>query len=300
MNMKTFKYLLPLLLLTTLLTGCNLPFGHAPTPVPPTQELNLLATLTQQAIEHSLQETINAPTATLPPTLTLTPLPPETLSPASTSLPSGPSEVKFRGGGTIAYYQRDIKAGEQQSYAIEAGAGQNLIVVASSEDNQVYFEVSWLEDGTVLVPFSDNASSVRLPLPQTGVYQVTLTSPEDNRYFLSFEVPAVLPVSPGANPLWVEGYIDVLDAFHPAAFTRVRYLMQLQAGSVLNVSLDSPALDGLTLALLGADDGQPYLRHEVKSTGVENFAVPVSQAYYLDVYSISGESASFTLTIAVE
>jgi len=287
------------LITAPLLPSCNLPFGQMPAPIPPTQELNLLATLTQQAIEQHVQETLTAPTAQLIPTITLTPLPSETVKPATTSLPSIPSEVKFRRGGTIAYVQREIKAGEEQAFTIEAGAGQNLIVVASSEGDQVYFEIEGLEDGLVFVPFTDNASSVRVPLPQTGIYQITLTSPGDSHYFLSFEVPAVLPVSPGANPLLVEGYLDVLENFHPASFTRVRYLMQLQAGSVLNVRLGSPALQGLSLALIGADDGQPFLRHEVQSNAIDNFAILVSQAYYLDIYSMSGESTAFSLQVEV-
>ena len=282
-----------------MLTGCNLPFRQPPVEIPPTQELNLLATLTQQAIELDVQETLTAPTAEPTFPATLTPIPLVTLSPTATfqSFPS--SEVKFRGGGTIAYYQRDIKAREEQVFLIEAGAGQNLIVVASSEGDQVYFKIESLEDGFVFVPYSDEVSSVRIPLPQTAIYQITLTSPGNSRFFLSFEVPAVLPVSPGTNPLQVEGYLDVLDDFHPASPTRVRYLMQLQAGSILNVRLASPALDGLSLALIGADDGQPFLRHEVQSTSIDNFVVSESQGYYLDVYSLSGNSAEFSLQVGV-
>ena len=291
--------LILIIVIISVLTGCNLPFRQPPVEIPPTQELNLLATLTQQAIEYDVQETLTAPTAepTLP--ATLTPIPLVTLSPTATSQSFSPTEVKFRGGGTIAYYQRDIKARDEQVFLIEAGAGQNLIVVASSEGDQVYFKIESLENGFVFVPYTDEVSSVRIPLPKTAIYQITLTSPGNSRYFLSFEVPAVLPVSPGTNPLQVEGYLDVLDDFHPASPTRVRYLMQLQAGSILNVRLASPALDGLSLALIGADDGQPFLRHEVQANSIDNFVVSESQGYYLDVYSLSGKSAEFSLQVGV-
>jgi len=294
MNTKHSRALILFLITAALLPSCNLPFGRTPeATLPPIQELNLLTTLTQVAIEHDVQETITAPTTTKAPTITLTLLPPVTVA------PSIPSEVQFRRGGTTAYFQRDIMAGEGQSYTIEAGAGQDLIVVVSSEGDQVTFEIDWQEDGTVLVPFSDQASSVRVPLPQTGIYQITLTSPGSSRYFLTFEVPAVLPVSPGASALLVDGYLDVLEDFHPDSFTHVRYQLQLQAGNLLNVRLSSPALEGLSLALIGADDGQPFLRHEVQSTAIDNFVVPVSQKYYLDVYSVSGVSAAFSLEIGV-
>jgi len=150
------------------------------------------------------------------------------------------------------------------------------------------------------VPFSDKATSVQVQLPWTGDYQITLTSAVDIDYFLSVEVPANLVVSPGMGAAVVDGYIDVLGAFHPDAFTRVRYLMELQAGSILDVQLSSQAINGLALALIGADDGQPYLRYEVQSTSINNLAIPVSQGYYLDVYSVSGESAAFSLTIDVK
>ena len=76
--------------------------------------------------------------------------------------------------------------------------------------------------------------------------------------------------------------------------------MELQAGSILDVQLSSQAINGLALALIGADDGQPYLRYEVQSTSINNLAIPVSQGYYLDVYSVAGESAAFSLTIVVK
>ena len=300
MNSASSRTLILILLSTAMFTGCNLPFGQTPAPIPPTQEINLLATLTQQAIENDVQETLTAPTVTSSPTITLTPLPPETVSPTNTPLFFTPVEIKFRSGGTIAYQKGGIKAGQQVSFTLEAGQGQTLIAVLSSAENQAYFEIKELEGGEVLVPFSDSASSIQTKLPWTGDYQITLSSPVDLEYFLSVEVPANLVVSPGLGASVVNGTINVLNAFHPDAFTRVRYLVGLQAGSLLNVQLSSSNLSGLSLALIGADDGQPFLRHEVQSHTIDNFSVPVSQGYYLDVYSVSGESGAFSLTVEVE
>ena len=302
MNTKFSLTLILILISSAALSGCNLPFGQAPElpQFPPTQELNLLATLTQQAIEHDVQQTATAPTATLAPTSTLTLLPPETLSPTQTPLFASPSEIKFNPGGTISYHKGIVKAGQQIIFTLGAGQGQTLIARVSSGEDQAYFEIKGLEGGEVLVPFSDNASSVQVDLPWTGDYQITLTSSVDQDYFFSVEVPANLVVSPGLGAAVVDGYIDVLSAFHPDSFTRVRFLMGLQAGSILDVRLSSQAINGLALALIGADDGQPYLRHEVQSASVEGFVVPETQAYYLDVYSVSGESAAFSLTIDVK
>jgi hypothetical protein len=301
MNTKFSLTLILILLTSTALTGCNLPFGRAPElpQIPPTQDLNLLATITQQALEHSIQETQTAPTPAATETITLTPLPLETISPTSDTLPAPPSEIKFKSGGTMAYLKGDLKAGEQQTFTLEAGQGQTLIAVVSSETNQAYFEIRDLDGGTTLTPFSEGASSKSLQLPRSGVYQVTLTSPVDLDYFLSLEVPAIVNMAAGDNPKTVPGYLDVLDQFHPAAPTRVRYQIELEAGAKFDVQLSSPSLEGLSLALIGANDGQPYQRYEVQSSSINDFVVPVSQGYYLDVYSISGDSSDFSLQIEV-
>ena len=118
-------------------------------------------------------------------------------------------------------------------------------------------------------------------------------------YFLSVEIPADLTVTAGAGPLSVDGYVDVLTAFYPDAFTRVRYLIYLEEGTTLDVNLQSQDLDHLTLALSGKSDGVPYLRYVVKSSGIDRMPITVSQGYYLDVYDLSATSAEYTLVIEV-
>lgn len=279
--------------------GCNLPIrNRQPDPqgpgAGPTQDLSLLATLTQQAVEKGDQQPTAAPTATQAPTLAPSPTwTPEGAEP----LPSSVEEIKFRLGGTIAYLQGDIAAGQAIEYTFDALGGQTLIAGVSSEDQDVFFEIKGSEDGSVLASFSEEISSLTEVLPSTQTYRITLTSKTDNTYFLSVEIPAILSLTPGAGPVSVDGYVDVLQAFHPNAFTRVRYLLKLEAGTVLNVQLSSPGLENLTLALIGADDGVPYLRHVVKSDAINNFPVPVSQAYYLDVYDTGGVSTEYNLEL---
>jgi hypothetical protein len=287
------------LLLAAVLGGCNLPGGRTPAEpkgpeVQPTQDLSLLATLTQQALEAESSAPTAEPTATAIPTATQ---PPPTES--SENLPSQPTEIKFRSGGTLAYLKGDIAAGQSLTWTFEAASGQTLIASVSSNDVDVFFEIKGLDDGSVLVPFSDGSSSATLRLPSTQVYQITLTSPTDNVYFLSVEIPANLAITAGSGPVKVNGYVDVLGAFYPDALTRVRYLIFLEEGTTLNVQLKSASLENLTLALNGKSDGVPYLRYVVKSDGINDMPIPVSQGYYLDVYDISSQSAEYTLVIEV-
>lgn len=290
-----------IVILSTLLGACNFPAGRTPaggeeTLLPPTQDLSLLSTLTQQAVEKgedlptSVPTTTDAPTQPTSPTWT-----PEEGEP----LPSSAEEIKFRPGGTLAYLRGEIAAGQGISYTFGAGGGQTLIVNVSSNNQDVYFEVKGLEDDSYLASFRDEIRSLTTVLPSTQTYRLTLTSNTDNVYFLTLEIPANLDLTAGSGPVFIDGYVDVLSAFHPDAFTRVRYLMDLEAGTVLNVDLTSAAIEDLTLALTGKDDGVPYLRHVVKTVAIQDFPVTVSQGYYLDVYAISGQSDEYQLEIEV-
>ena len=298
-NLLRLIWVIPVLILALAAGGCNLPSGNRPADTPgpesgPSQDLDLPATLTQSAVEGQVQEPTPAPTATRTPTLAPSPSwTPEGMDP----LPSAPGEIKFRQGGTIAFLEGTIAAGQAISYTLDAQAGQTLIAAVSSQDQDVFFEIKGLGDGSLLASFSEEITSFTGKLPATQTYRVTLTSKTDNSYFLSVEVPAVLALVPGGGGVSIKGYVDVLQAFHPGVFTRVRYLLELDAGQILNVQLDSPGLENLTLALFGVEDRVPYLRHVIKSDAISDFQVPVSQAYYLDVYNTGGISAEYELEI---
>ena len=123
--------------------------------------------------------------------------------------------IQFRQGGTMACVQGEIEAGQPQIHTFEAGAGQTLIAGVSSEGQEVSFEIRGLSDGTVLALPGEELSSISVTLPSTQTYQLTLNSETDSSYFLSVEIPAELSVEAGANPLVLEGYLDVLQDFHP-------------------------------------------------------------------------------------
>lgn len=258
----------------------------------PVSEGSLAEPTRQQAHDEDMEI---PPTPTAEESPTSAPLP--SVTPGDGLPPSRVEAIQFRQGGTMACVQGEIEAGQPQTYTFEAGAGQTLLAGVSSEDQEVSFEIRGLSDGTVLTLPGEELSSISVTLPSTQTYQLTLNSETDSNYFLSVEIPAVLSVEAGANPLVLEGYLDVLQAFHPDVFTRLRYLVELEEGTVLNVQLTSPALEDLTLALTGVEDGVPYLRHVVKTDAITDFPVPATQGYYLDVYNVSGVSAAYNLEI---
>lgn len=294
-------------LFTLSVSGCagNRPVPGRETSPAPTEDLRILATMTQHALDRDRQPT---PSAGAEET-TGGPLPSQT-QPAPTSaeaaeqntpvgsapLPIRPEEIRFRTGGTSAVVRGEIAAGETHTYTLQAGKGQILILGVSSEGGQVALGLKGPDRVGTLIPLVDKTTSGTVTLPETGVYQLTLRgSSAPALYFLKVEIPAVLEVEAGQGPVAVDGYLDVLAETSPLD-TRVRYLVSAEKGQRLAAELES---SGFTLALTGQADGQPYLRRTVRSESLD-WEVPVSQGYYLDVYSVTGESARFTFTLELK
>jgi hypothetical protein len=113
------------------------------------------------------------------------------------------------------------------------------------------------------------------------------------------EVPANIVLNPGASTAQIDGIVSVYTQFYPDVMTRVRYLLRVSAGQTLDAKLSSPKLDMLSMAVTGQEDGQPYLRYQVKNYGFYG-TLPTTQGYYLDVYALGEESIGFTLDIEVK
>jgi hypothetical protein len=216
-----------------------------------------------------------------------------------TLLPYTPAEIQFKPGGTIAYIKAKIEAGEEHTYTFRARAGQTIFLAVSSGDKDVHLELIGLEDGQILQSRSKESAGITASLPSTQEYQVTLyASQTDAIYFFSLEIPAVIDIVPGEN-ITLDGYIEVFDQFHPNVPTRVRYLIFGKQDQILKVKLDSPQIDSLNLGLIGQTDGQAYMRYHVKGVRGE-LKLPITQGYYLDVYSLGGESTEYTLTVELK
>lgn len=262
------------------------------------EELSLLATQTMAA---SIPTDTPAPPSPFPsftPPPTNTSVPP-TVFPAQKP-PAPVNKVKFRPGGTSAYYQYAINAGDEHIYTIRTLAGQTMILTAASPNNDVYLEVKGLEDGVQLLWPGSQVSSWLGTLPKAQTYQITLTtSNPDTYYFLTIEVPANIFFETGAYSATIEGSIEVDTRFHPDVITRVRYLARASAGQTMTVKLTSSNLDDLSVGISGKQDGQVYLRYQVKNSGGE-LVLPATQGYYLDVYSLSGKSTPFTLKLTIK
>ena len=263
-----------------------------------TQEVKELQLVQQSATSNSVEEKKMEDTTPPSPTPTTA----ETVLEINNNenlLPYTPAEIQFKPGGTIAYIKTAIEAGEKHYYTFWARAGQTILIAVSSGDQGVHLELIGLEDGQILQSLTEESADITTSLPTTQEYQITLyASQTDAIYFFSMEIPAVVDIVPGEK-ISLEGYIEVFDQFHPNVPTRVRYLIFGKQDHILKVKLDSPQIDSLNLGLIGQTDGQAYMRYHIKGVQGE-LNLPLTQGYYLDVYSLGGESTGYTLSVELK
>ena len=263
-----------------------------------TQDVKEKQVVQQSATSTSGTEKKIEDTTPTSPTPTTSAIVPEIIN-SENLIPYTPAEIQFKPGGTIAYIKAAIEAGEKHIYTFRARAGQTASLTVSSGDKGVHLELIGLEDGQMLLSLSEESAEITTTLPSAQEYQITLyASQTDAIYFLSLEIPAVIDIVSGEN-ITLEGYIEVFDQFHPNVPTRVRYLIFGKQDQILKVKLDSPQLDSLNLGLIGQTDGQAYMRYHVKGVRGE-LELPLTQGYYLDVYSLGGTSTGYTLNVELK
>ena len=169
------------------------------------------------------------------------------------------NQIHFKPGGTFAYVQKSIGAGEQHTYQIRALANQTMIVSVSSDQNDVFVGINGIQGGQQLVSTSDHTPYWTGTLPQTQDYVITLTTNNpDTQYFMSVEIPANIRFEPGTYSTVVDGRIEILDAY-PAAMidNHVTYLIYASAGQTMDIQLSSPHLDALSLGVYGKKTVNP-------------------------------------------
>jgi hypothetical protein len=226
---------------------------------------------------------------------------PASMVPECSGTSNAPSnEINFKPGGTFTYIQKTIKAGEQHTYSVNALAGQTMIIGVSSGYNDVFIGVKGLQGGQQLVSNNTQSISWTGTLPQTQTYLITVTTNNPGTvYFLNVEIPANVRFKTGAYSATVNGHIETFENTPSISVNNhVTYLLYASAGQTMDIKLFSPNIDALSLGVYGQDDGQPYLRYEVKNEGYHG-VVPSTQGYYLKVFSFK-KSTDFTLEVTIE
>jgi hypothetical protein len=289
--LKYSRLIFILCILCGLLAACNL------TSITQNSEDNDTASIwtqTSQAVQTHLPPTTAATNTPIPPTLSHTP----TSASPPQNVPN--KSFTFKPGGTSMIIQKAIKNGETHSHLVQASESQTMILTVVSPNNDVFLGVKGVQDNLELLSTAAQSSYWVGTLPGTQEYLITLTTNNpDTYYFLTVEIPANIHFQPGSDSVTIDGYIDVHTELHPDVMTRVRYLVYASEGQTMTIELNSPNLDHLSIGVFGQQDGQRHLAYHVKNSGGE-LQVPLSQGYYIDVYSIGGVSTDFTLDVSIK
>jgi hypothetical protein len=183
--------LVGLLILATIMSGCQLLQGQEETPSIPTRLV---------APESLEPPTAEADSASTTPTL-------EMVAPGTTSTPVAVPEIlRFDPGATSATREGRLIAGQVNQFVFSAQAGQMTAIEVSSSDGRARFSLEALGASGPLKTLDDPAPSWQGALPATQQYLITVTSPQATTYTLTLSIDPLkqqdLPVilDPGSPP----------------------------------------------------------------------------------------------------
>ncbi len=237
--------LLSLAAAALLLAACNLPRA---TPTPTTAPVETLA------------PPVNTPIATSTPSPTPTP--------TATTNPAAPISIVFANGATAAVETGTIQPGQTQSYTINAGAAQPMILLLRSASSGAYLAV-YEADGSVLLDPARKWNSWQWSLPKTEQYTIKVigngTAAED--FTLTVKVAARINFEAGATSATVTG--STVGGYV------ISYAVSAAAGQTLTANLTVPA-GSAAMDIFGVATGDSLLGISEKSTTFTG-ALPATQ-----------------------
>lgn len=277
------------LLIVASILMINLACGITGTPSVPPNQVETIVAGTLQALAPLVSPTAPA-TATVPvPTPTLTAIP--NASPTSTDRPRQPAaaQIRFPAGATTGVVEGTIQASQKLSYSLRAAAGQPMIAIVNSVNNDVTMSI-YGQDGTVLLPASQQRTIWQGQLPATQNYYIELTGGAGAEPFaLSINIPARIEFAQGTDSARLSG--------RTVAGYSVSYVLYALGGQTLEATINTSPNDA-ALTIWGFTDGQPYARAQ---NGVTDFSMelPATQDYIIDVVPQGGRVIDFTLIVSV-
>ncbi len=259
-----------LVFLTTvalLLAACNLPRA-TPTPTP--------------ASTDTVTPLVNLPTATFAPSPSLTP--------TATSNSTGPINIVFATGATAAVETGTLQPGQIQTYTINAGAAQPMVLLLRSNRNAAYLAV-YEADGSVLLDPAKKWNSWQWLLPKTEQYTIKViaggTASED--FALTVKVAARITFGAGATSAAVTG--STVGGYV------ISYAVSAAADQTLTANLTVPA-GSAVMDIFGLATGDSLLGISDKSTTFTG-TLPATQDYIIEIFPTNGEVVNYSLTVTI-
>jgi len=260
-----------LAMLLVVLTGCSLPGLQSvtatplpsPTPLPPQDSATALL-----------------------PTLTATP----TVAPiTTTSTAPGPVNIVFTPGTTTTEVDGTIQPNQVQTYTVNAGQNQPMLLALNSIYSDVTLGVTE-PDGNKLLDPAKKWMYWEWILPKTELYTIQVYGGASAQtYALSVEVAQIVNFPAGASSVTLSGSIPNQYVFAYALACKVDQVMSAS----LNVPNTVAYIDVLGIAsgtLLSPTD------QATKWSGT----LPATQSYIIEIIPTNGQVANYTLMVSVK
>lgn len=244
---------------------------------------------------------------------TATPLPTSTARPANTPRPTNtllppstsgrPQRIQFAPNATSATVQGRVEPFGRNQYVLRAMAGQTMYVELQSAGGYANFAISGVSDGQPYKRLENEARSYSFPLPRSQDYLITVGTADVGVTYTLFvsvtgstrptatpspTLPQRVNFTPGATSVSLQGSL--------AAGGQNQYLLRAVAGQTMYVELEAPP-SGVSFAITGVSDGQPYKRLAVASRTFQ-FVLPMTQDYLIAVAS-DGLATSYSLFVSI-
>jgi len=273
---------------TMALSACA---GGIPTNIP-ADELERIVAETLQALPTT---TMPVPTQTpiptlAPPTATNSPIPPTATNASEPKFSlSGAERFNFASGATFGTTRGSIGPGQNENYVLGALGGQPMIASVSSQNNDATMSIVG-QDGTALLPASENVANWQGTLPKTQDYYIqVIGGASTQEYSLAISIPSRIEFETGAISATVSG--------RTTNGNIVSYVVAAQGGQIMDIELNAdPGRAALTV--WGFSDGQPYMRAQMGSTTF-NMQLPSTQDYIIDIVPQGGQEVDFSLKVEI-
>ena len=226
------------------------------------------------------------------PAPTVAPAPVATPAPTPFVPQPGPqaTRVQFAPGATSATVQGQLAAGAIAEYVLRASANQWMMVSVYSPKDDVWLEISGVQDGQPLLRAALGQTTWSGVLPGTQDYLIKAVSMGGATSFtLSVIIPQRIQFAAGATSATLTGQL--------AAHETDEYVLRAMAGQTMTVAITAPNNDVL-VEIYGIEDGQPLVRTVMglsQWTGV----LPATQDYDVKAVSVGG-ATSYTMKVTIE
>lgn len=260
--------------------------------VAPTNSPDAVATIiaaTMAAITPPPTDTPVPPTLSLP---TLSPSSVPTLPPViATVIVPGATRITFLNGATTAIVSAPLSAGQAQSYVLQAGQGQPMLVDVASPNNDVTLSMK-TAGGTNMLSASARQTTWKGSLPQTEDYFLTVHGGAATENFtLTVTIASRIKFLPGADSAKITG--ETVGGYN------VTYTAFATKGQKMSVSLGN--LSGTAaLTIYGFADGSPYANANMSAQTNFSFTLPATQDYIIEVVPQGGKDVRYLLTVKIQ